>query len=222
MTGMRAFISFAAVFALAAASFADGWLLKAPYEAKTKLVWNVTVNANVGGQDHEAKFKSVLTIDSKSDKEIKGKGAWLDLMVDGAEQGSDGAPTWDITFNPNGSIVSAGEGADYARMMAPASFIYPEKEVKVGDKWSAKYKPKNGKDISLDFEVVEQAKVGDADVLKVKSKMTEDGPMKSENLYWVGKDGKVLKFELDIKSWVVPLPGAPGDFDAKVKGELAK
>ncbi len=219
---MRGILAFSATLVLAAVSFADGWMLKAPYEAKSVLTWNVTVNANVGGQDHEAKFKSVLTINSKTDKETKGSGTWTNLMLDGAEQTQDDPPKWDVVFNPNGSLASAGESADYARMISPMTFIYPDKEVKVGDKWSAKYKPKDGKDISVDYEVLEQTKVGEVDVLKIKGKISEDGPMKGDNVYWVGKDGKLVKFDLSLTAWTVPIAGGPGEIDAKIKGEIAK
>lgn len=218
---MRGILSIAALL-VAAASFADGWMLKAPYEAKAKFTWKVTVNANVGGQDHEATMKQHLSIASKTDKEIKGSGTWTDLSLDGGEQPGE-EPKWDVTFNPNGSVASAGEGADYARMLVPLAFIYPDKEVKAGDKWSVKYKPaKDAKDMTVDFEVVEVGKVGDAEALKVKGKVSEDGPMKADTIYWIGKDGKLLKFDLDVKGWIVPFAGNNIELDAKIKGELVK
>ncbi|HTQ10719.1 MAG TPA: hypothetical protein VMI31_11650 [Fimbriimonadaceae bacterium] len=100
--------------------------------------------------------------------------------------------------------------------------MYPDKEVKVGDKWTEKFKPKDGKDVTVDYEVVEQTKVGDADALKIKGKLSEDGPMKGDCTYWIGKDGAMLKFELDLKSWPVPFAGDPHDFDVKMKGEIVK
>src|SRR6185436_1704891 len=133
-----------------------------------------------GGQEHEAKMKQQLTIDSKYDKEIKGTGTWTDLMLDGNEASNgEEPPKWELTLTPAGAIASAGESADYARMLVPAAFVYPNKEVKVGDKWQAKYKPaKDAKDMTTDYEVVELTKVGDTEAIKVKGKLTEDGPMK--------------------------------------------
>jgi hypothetical protein len=218
---MRKFLSIAAVLTVAASSLAEGWLLKAPYEAKAKHTWKVIVNASVGGQEMEATMKQILTIDSKTDKEIKAKGNWAEIMVGGNEQSGDDT-TWDITMNSNGSLTSVGAGADFARMLAPAAFVYPDKEVKAGDKWSFKYKPtKEAKDITMDYEVVEQTKVGDVDALKIKGKLTEDGPMKGNNIYWIAKDGRMLKFELDLTNWIVPMAGNT-EFDAKIKGELVK
>lgn len=218
---MRGILCFVAALALVATSLADGWLLKTPYEAKTKFTWKVTVNASVGGQDVEATMKQILTVDSKGEKEVKGKTTWSDILVNGSPAG-EGDSSWDTTFGLDGSITSAGDNADFARMLTPAAFIYPGKEIKTGDKWSAKFKPaKDAKEMTADYEALEESKVGDTPAIKVRAKLSEDGPMKADNVYWIGKDGSVLKYELDIKNWVVPMAGT-GDFDAKVKGELVK
>ena len=223
---MRSFLSVAALLFVAASSQAQSWMLKSPYEAKAKFVWNVTVTANVGGMDVEAKMKQQLEIASKDEKQIKGKGNWSDITVNGDSQAEGDGP-WDIVLNPNGSLVSAHDSTDHARMLTPAAFIYPDKEVKAGDKWQVKFKPaKDAKEFTSDFEVVAIEKVGDVEAMKVKAKMVEGAKegegMSANNLYWIGKDGKVLKFELDIKNWVVPMATGMPDFDAKVKGELVK
>lgn len=222
---MRSFLTIAAAFGLAALSLADGgWLLKPPYEAKTKLTYKMTINASMGGQEHEATMKMLQTVDSKNDKEIKGKGNLTDVVVDGNDMSGQELPGWDVTLNAaDGSVTSAGDNEDYARMLAPFTFIYPSKEIKVGDKWTTKFKPAKGaKEMTVDYEVVEQTKIGEDDVLKIKTKLAEDGPMKADDIYWVAKDGKVLKFDLDIKNWVAPFAGNGADLDAKIKGEYVK
>jgi len=206
----------------AASSFADGWLLKAPYKPQAKTTWSITATASMNGEDHQATLKNTITISSTSDAEIKAKGEWTDVTVDGQDQPGGEETTWDIVFKPNGSIQSAHDDVDYARMLAPLVFIYPNREVKVGDKWTEKFRPRDGKDITFDYEVVEQTKVGDADALKIKGKLSEDGPMKGDTVYWIGKDGTLLKYELDLKGWVVPFAGNDTEFDAKIKGEIVK
>lgn len=223
---MRSFLSVAALLFVAACSQAQSWVLKAPYESKAKFTWQVTVNANVGGMEIEAKMKQHLEIASKDEKQIKGKSNWSEITVNDSEQDAGDGP-WDVVLNPNGSIVSAHDSSDHARMLTPAAFIYPDKEVKAGDKWQVKFKPsKDAKEFTTDFEVVAIEKVGDVETMKVKAKMMEGAKegegMSANNLYWVAKDGKVLKFELDIKNWVVPMASGMPDFDAKVKGELIK
>ncbi|HVT13381.1 MAG TPA: hypothetical protein VHE55_14030 [Fimbriimonadaceae bacterium] len=222
---MRSFLTFVAALGLAAFSLADGgWLLKPPYEAKAKISYKVTVDANVGGQDHEATMKQLFTVDSKSDKEVKGKGSFSDVTLDGNDLSGQDLPSWDVTLSAtDGSVTAAGDSVDYVRMLTPFTFIYPSKEIKVGDKWTTKFKPaKDAKEITIDYEVVEQSKIGDDDVLKIKSKLSEDGPMKADDTYWIGKDGKVLKFDLDIKGWPAPFTGGAQDIDAKIKGEYVK
>lgn len=221
MNLMRRFLAIPALFLLAAAAMADGWLIKAPYDAKAKLTWKVTITANVAGGEHEASMNQILTVNSKSDKEIKAKGKWSDLTVDGAAQ--DSADEWDVILGLDGAVLSAGDNADYVRMLTPLVFVYPDKEIKVGDKWTRKAKPaKDGKDLTMDYEVAETTKVGEVEVMRIKAKLTEDGPMKGDITYWVAKDGRVMKFEFDLKNWVVPIAAGIPDFDAKGKGELVK
>lgn len=219
---MRGFLTFPCVLAIATFALAQGWVLKAPYEPKTKLAWNIHVDANMGGQNHEAIMKQTVSFESKSEKEIKGSASWSELQVDGQDMGGEDT-AWSLTLNPNGTIASAGESDDYSRMLAPFAFAYPDKEVKVGDKWTVKFVPfKDAREMTAAYEVLEQTKVGEIEALKVKGKLTDAGSgLVSDGSYWVGKDGKVLKFDLDVKSWVVPMAGA-GEFDAKIKGELAK
>ncbi|MFI5385393.1 MAG: hypothetical protein ACHQ50_04645 [Fimbriimonadales bacterium] len=206
---------------LTAASLADGWLLKAPYEANTRLTWNVTINASVGGQDMESKMKQFLSIDSKTGQQFRGKVGWADLQINGGSS-PDEPPAWNITLNSNGSIASAGDGPEFVRQLAPTTFLYPDKEVKAGDKWSVKFRVgKDTKEIAADYEVVEQTKIGEADALKIKGKLNEDGGLQSDGVYWLGKDGKVLRFEIDVKNWPVVGAGIP-PLDAKIRGELVK
>jgi hypothetical protein len=158
---MHRALSIAAVFVVAACCQAQSWMLKAPYEAKAKFVWKVTVNANLSGMEVEATMKQHLDIESRDDKQVKGKSAWTEVAVNGQEQPDDQDP-WAVVLNTNGSIVSANDSLDYGRMLVPAVFVYPDKEVKVGDKWTVKFKPaKDAQEVTSDYEVVEMTKVGE-------------------------------------------------------------
>lgn len=206
---------------LTAAAFGQGWLLKAPYAANAKTIWKVSVKATIGGVDHEVRFNHTLTIASKSEAEIKGKGSWTEFVFDGNVDPDQDA-TWEISLKPDGSIISAGKSGDYVKMLAPVLFVYPNKEVKPGDKWTAKFKASpTDKEVAVNYEVAELVKVGEVDALKVTAKFSGEGPFKGGGAYWLSKDGVLLKYELDLKSWTVPLAGQ-SDFDAKVVGEIAK
>ena len=43
--------------------------------------------------------------------------------------------------------------------------------------------------------------------------------MSGSEVFWVGKDGAILKYDLDLKNWTVPFAGEPSEFDAKIHGE---
>jgi hypothetical protein len=219
---MKGFISLAALFALAGSGLADGWMLKSPLDAKKKTSWKVSITANVSGQDHQAAMTQVLSIDSKTEKGFKGNLSWTEVTMDGSDLPQT-LPSWDVTFNPNGSISSGGEDADYARMMAPGTFIYPDKEVNVGDKWTVKFKPaSDAKEMTVDYEVVKEVKVGDAAALEIRGKLSEDGPMKGDDTYWIGRDGTLLKFDLNLTNWIVPFAGEHSEVDAKIHGDWVK
>lgn len=206
---------------LATAALGQGWLLKAPYAVNSKTIWKVSVKATIGGVEHDVRFKHTLTIASKSEVEFSGKGSWTGFVFDGNEDPDQDA-TWEISFKPDGSIIRAGKSSDYATMLAPVLFVYPNKVVQPGDKWRAKFKPSpTDKEILVDYEVAEVGKVGAADALKVTAKFSGEGPFKGDGTYWLSKDGLLLKYELDLKHWTVPLSGQ-SDFDAKVAGEIVK
>ncbi|HWA84558.1 MAG TPA: hypothetical protein VG820_14035 [Fimbriimonadaceae bacterium] len=218
---MKLFAAFALSLLLTAVSLADGWVLKPPYAAHGKAVWKVSVKATVGGAEHDVQFKRTLTIDPKVDDGAKGKESWTDFLFDGNADPDQDA-TWDIALKGDGSVATAGESGDYVKMVSPFFVVYPNKEVKKGDKWTAKLKPSAAdKEIGVEYEVLDEAKVGDADALKVKATFSGEGPFKASNTYWLSKSGEILKFELDLTSWTVPLAGQ-SDFDAKVTGEIVK
>src|SRR5579862_7166532 len=116
---MRPILGLLTFLVLTVSAVADGWLLKAPYEAKTKLTYSVKVHANADGQDHDAAFKQILEIESRSDTELKAKASWADVTVDGSDAPQE-LPGWAITLTSKGAISSATDGADYFRMLSPS------------------------------------------------------------------------------------------------------
>ncbi len=208
--------------ALAAAAMAQGWLLKSPYETKGKTTWKMVVDANVDGGTHVAKMDYVLNVQSNDPKAIKVVASWNHLTVDDNEMSEESS--WEVELAPSGAITKATDGEEYARMLLPMLFTYPGKEVEAGAKWSESIKTsKDAKDIKVDYEVLAKEKVGDKDALKVAAKFKEDKTdgMTGDDIFWVDKDGKVLKFELKLKNWMVPMAGG-GPVEATIKADLAK
>lgn len=218
---MKRFALLAAACGLATLCLAAGWTLKAPYAAKSKLTYNMTVNANAGGQEHEAKMDQVVAFDSVDEKAVSGSASWGHLTVDGNEL--DENTEWKFKMSPAGAITEASDGAEYARMLAPTFFTYPGKEIAAGDKWTETLTVKDVPKITIDYTVVGTEKLDDKDVLKISAKVKEDKAdgLTGDDTFWVGQDGKVQKFELSLHNWVVPMAGSDA-VDAKIKGTLAK
>jgi hypothetical protein len=65
--------------------------------------------------------------------------------------------------------------------------------------------------------------VGGVDALKVDVKFTEDGEggVSAKSTWWLNKSGKVLKFEVKVTDWVVPMAGN-GYLTATIKATLKK
>src|SRR5207253_7576962 len=112
---------------------ADKWDLKAPLDAKTTATWNVTIKADMGGEQHEAVMKLVsLVKETPADKPKEATFTWKDLVLDGGQGMPDNE--WDVKIGDHGQISDAGEaGDDIRRMLQPMLFVYPSNAVDVGD-----------------------------------------------------------------------------------------
>jgi hypothetical protein len=220
-------VAVVASIAIACAPGADGWLLKAPYQPKSQFAWDINFKLNFQGSESAVSMRQHLTIDSATDKEVKGKGGWTEFRMNGKVLPASEFESLTMVLSPAGGLLDVGKHGAYARMFAPLMFIYPGKEVKAGDKWTTKFKPgaasrdaEGIKELTYDYEVVGEEKVGDVDALRVKAKLTEAGPMRGNNVYWLGRDGKVLKFEADLQKWGVFIGGNAVELDVKLKGDL--
>lgn len=208
--------------ALMAAPVADKWELKPNLEPKAKASWAVKVAAQAPDGDHEAEFTLVREYGAKDGETQKATMGWSGLIVDGNELGQE--LTWDVSVNARAAVVGtiAEEGDDIRRMLSAMTFTYPDKPVGEGDKWSLEIRPYTGKDdfmLTYAYEVKGVESVDSVDALKITLKLTEKDQygMTGEGTWWVGKDGSVLKFEMKMKNWVVPMAGEP--FDATIIGK---
>ena len=109
------------------------------------------------------------------------------------------------------------------RMYLPFFFAYPDKAVEVGDTW--KYADKEDEAVDghrtvVEYKVVVEDKVGKKDALKIEFKLKEEGnaPMTGEGHFWVDRNGIVLKYEMNLESWPVPMVGEA--FNAEITGEI--
>lgn len=198
---------------LARARTADAWDIKPSFETGKKLAWAVAANISMSGTDVTAKFDHVVTPDeADKDGNRKLKISWTNVQVNGGD--SEAPEPFEVKIGSDGGFKECLTPTDdeYRRVLSPFSFAYPPKPVQVSDKWTIEVTPKaaSAKKMKYAFEAAEVTKVGDTDVMKITSKMTEDGPdgMSSDGTWWVAKDGSIVKFKLDLKNWIVPFAGA--------------
>ncbi|MBL8088089.1 MAG: hypothetical protein JNM85_08495 [Chthonomonas sp.] len=116
---------------------------------------------------------------------------------------------------------------DSNRMASVLSLIYPEKEVKVGDKWEYELKSNDKlstKDVTYNYELVSTEKMDGMTVAKLKfvAKETEgEDPVSAEGFVWIDvADGTMVKGDATIKN--VPFGGEALPFEMKVTAERVK
>ena len=134
-------------------------------------------------------------------------------------------PATKMTFKPNGTVAKVDGGDAMMQQMNAAQMVYPEKPVKVGDKWSETVKNPNG-ELKIEYELVGVERVGDTEAVKIKvttrSVNAKEGEgYSADGFNWIGpKTGMLVKMEARIKGMQVE--GAPMPIDGTLKMELVK
>jgi hypothetical protein len=201
---------------IAAVALTGAWDLKAPAEKDWSQVLKFSVDVSDGAQDHKATFIETRTLLDKEEAGAKMTVKWAGLEVNG--NGIEEPPAWKLRMNKDGAFHEGLENleADYLRMLAPLTFVYPNKSVSAGDKWESTV----GK-LTYSFEAKEEEKVGNQDTLKVAAKVKEkDGDLDSSGTWWIRSNGKVERFEVSVKGWLVPMAG-PQLMEARISGKAA-
>ena len=215
-----------AALALAQAQTTGATELKVPYKPDDATVYKVaiTVTDPSGGADTQVDMTAHYKVAKKTDKGFEGSFAWTNLTVGG--EGEQPDETFNVVLKPNGMLKSVDStyGPGMRRMLIPFYFVYPDKAIEKGATWKyedEKADETDGHTESIEYKLVGTEKVKDKDATRVDFKITEKGPepMKGDGAFWVGADGRVLKFEINITGW--PVPVASQVFDAKVKGEIS-
>lgn len=204
----------AAIASIVISPTLESWDIAPPYKKGETVGWNTRVSVNAQGIDLTIGLTYLFQVTEVSEKETRGFVRFADLEVEGMTQEDDGE--YDLRLNPRGfAHASQSEHGDaFRRMSAPLFFLYPDKPVNVGDKWTVEYKGTQGGNFAYTCEAKAEEKVGEKDALKVQMTVTEDAGDKtsSDGMFWIGKDGKVLKYEIKVKNWIVPMAdGQPVD-----------
>jgi hypothetical protein len=211
------------VAALALGQDIDTWTLKPSFEVKDpKQVWATIVDAQAGGQGHHAVFQLTRVAKSKTAEKTVVTYNWEKLSVD--DQEGESLPGWDLVVGPQGQLLK-GDGStedDYRRMLSPLVFVYPEKPVVIGDKWNVEVKPEGAaKKLSYSYEAKSKETVEGVNTLIVAMTLKEDGDnaISGTGNYWISKVGKLVKFEVKLTNWVVPMAGADAVTDVVIRAK---
>jgi copper(I)-binding protein len=130
------------------------------------------------------------------------------------------SPATRTTLKPNGMPVKVEWGLDSTDALRMGQFtnFFPEKAVKIGDKWSAELKGDGSAlAIKAEYELVAKEKVGDLDTLKIKvtSKLS---------VQEAAKEGGMPSLQVNASGhiWIDPKTGMLVRMTAKVKGMPAE
>ena len=144
------------------------------------------------------------------------------------------SPATKTTFKPNGIPVKVEGSMDSANALRMARFnshFFPDKAVKIGDKWSAEMKGEgNLPSLKGEYELVAKEKVGDVETLKIKFTVQEvanqkegDAPSMLDNAninghVWIDpKTGMLVRMNAKVKG--MPVEGAPMPLDGTITME---
>ncbi len=190
----------------------ESWTLTFKTDPKSpKESWATIVDAESEGISHHAVFNLTRLTKSSAPEKTTQTFRWERLSVD-EKEGQEIDP-WDVTVGKNGELLAMAGAVedDYRRMLSPLVFVYPEKPVAPGDKWTMTPKPvANGRKFTYAYEVKSIELVEGAPAILIGAKVTESGdqPIKGDGFWWLSRVGKVLKFEMKLENWIVPMAGS--------------
>jgi len=215
--------------ALMMGAYAQDQSFTLKYNAKEGDVmkYKVIIELDFGGQAVVATGSSsnkVVKVEADGTRSVEVTSGDLNVKFGEQEMTMPGLPAITSVHKSNGEIVEIkGEGADadaYRRARSQ-TIVFPDKAVKVGDKWSFEMKSSkyNGTGAGkADVEVLAVEKMGDHETLKLKYTFKEasgDSPLESTGTIWLNtKDSELVKAVMNVKNY--PVTGAPMPIEGKV------
>ncbi|MDM7460497.1 MAG: DUF6263 family protein [bacterium] len=167
----------------------------------------------------------VLKIDTDGNVQMESQSGEMMIKFGDQEMPQPAPPATKMTFKPNGAVAKAEGGDGMMPQMNASQMVFPDKPIKVGDKWSETVKNPAG-ELKIEYELVGVEKVGEVEALKIKvTARTVNGKegesYSADGFNWVDpKTGMMVKMETRIKGLMVE--GAPAPIDGTLKMELVK
>ncbi len=227
---MRTISLAAAMLAAVAMAGVDAVNIKWKPKAGDTAKYKISAKANIAGSEMNfGAAMSTKVVEVKADGNIVVEEKQSDMKIMFGDQDmssmAPAAVTGTTTMKPNGEVVSRKSDSemDNPRMEAALEFVYPEKELNVGDSWSIKRDADSGKGLfaretTFTYEGTEM--VGKWNCYKIKVAFKEVGAptnMEASGYSWVSvEDGSQVKGSYKLKN-VEFAPGAPpSDADSDV------
>ena len=210
------------------AAIAQEYTLKLNVKEGDTFKYRMSMEIDFGGQNLLATTtitNKVLKVEENGNIQMESASGEMVIKFGDQEMPQPAPPATKMTFKPNGSVAKVDGGDAMMQQMNASQMVYPEKPVKVGDKWSETVKNPNG-ELAIDYELVGVEKVGDTEAVKIKMtartvNAKEGEGYSADGFTWVDpKTGMLVKMETRIKGMQVE--GAPMPIDGTLKMELVK
>lgn len=211
------------------AAISQEYTLKLNVKEGDTFKYRMTMEIDFGGQNLLATTtitNKVLKVEENGNVEVESASGEMLIKFGDQEMPQPALPASKITYKPNGEIAKV-ESMQGALPTNISGTFFPEKPVKVGDKWSNTTKGQNGSsDMESTYELVGTEKVGDTEAVKVKVSIRTVKAKEGEGFsgfghVWIDpKTGMTVRSEIQLKDW--QMEGAPMPINGTLKMELVK
>ena len=210
------------------AAIAQEYTLKLNVKEGDTFKYRMSMEIDFGGQlvfVTTTVTNKVLKVEENGNTQMESASSEMVVKFGDQEMPQPASPATKMTFKPNGSVAKVEGGDGMMQQMNASQMVYPEKPIKVGDKWSETVKNAVG-ELKIDYEFVGVEKVGDTETVKIKmtarSVNAKEGEgYSADGFNWIDpKTGMLVKMETRIKGMQVE--GAPMPIDGTMKMELVK
>jgi hypothetical protein len=152
------------------AAIAQEYTLKLNVKEGDTFKYRMSMEIDFGGQSVLATTtitNKVLKVEESGNVQMESASGEMIIKFGDQEMPQPAPPATKMTFKPNGSVAKVDGGDAMMQQMNAAQMVYPEKPIKVGDKWSETVKNPNG-ELKIEYELVGVEKVGDTEAVKIK------------------------------------------------------
>lgn len=210
------------------AVYSQEYTLKLNLKEGETYKYKITMELDFGGQNVLATTtitNKVLKVEEDGNIQIESASDQMVIKFGDMEMPQPAPPATKATYKPNGSVVKMEGGDSAMQQMSAWQISFPDKPVKIGDKWSGTFKNPTG-EIKIDYEFVAVEKVGETEALKIKTTSRlgtgkEGEESTSDGFIWIDpKTGMALKMETKFKG--MQAEGAPMPMNGTLKMELVK